>query len=72
VIGGFAGAVLALSLGSVWMGILSGIIGAVAGTLGGAAMRTKLAAAFGRDLPAALIEDAIAIAASWLIVSHIH
>jgi uncharacterized membrane protein len=34
----------------------------VAGTLGGAAVRGKLAAAFGRDLPAALLEDVAAIA----------
>jgi uncharacterized membrane protein len=70
VIGGFAGAVLGASLGSVWMGILPGMIGAVAGTIGGYAMRVKLAAMFGRDLPAALLEDAIAIVACWLIVSH--
>jgi uncharacterized membrane protein len=68
-VGGFAGAALGMSAGSPWLGILPGIAGAVAGTLGGAAMRAKLAAAFGRDLPAALLEDAIAIVASYLIVS---
>jgi len=43
-------------------GLIAGALGAVAGTLGGAAVRGKLAAAFGRDLPAALLEDAAAIA----------
>ena len=43
-------------------------VGAVVGTLGGAAARGKLAEAFGRDLPAALLEDAIAIGGAWLIV----
>jgi uncharacterized membrane protein len=33
----------------------------VVGTLGGAAIRANLARAFVRDLPAALVEDAVAI-----------
>lgn len=44
--------------------IVAGIVGAVIGTLGGAAARAKLAAAFGKDLPAALIEDVVGIALS--------
>lgn len=48
-------------------GIL-GIAGAVAGTLGGRAARGALAVRFGRDRPAALIEDAVAIVAAVLIV----
>ena len=40
---------------SVWS---LGAAGAVAGTLGGAALRGRMAAAFGSDRPAALIEDA--------------
>jgi uncharacterized membrane protein len=43
------------------LGAVAGIVGAVVGTLGGAAVRGKLAAAFGRDMPAALIEDCMAI-----------
>jgi uncharacterized membrane protein len=37
-------------------------VGAVIGTLGGAAARGALARAFGNDHPAAFLEDAIAIA----------
>jgi uncharacterized membrane protein len=70
VVGGFSGAAIGASLGSLWMGVLPGIIGAVAGTLGGYSCRAKLAVACRKDLPAALIEDAIAIIASYLIVSH--
>jgi uncharacterized membrane protein len=44
------------------------MVGAVAGTLGGYAARAKLAALFGRDLPAALIEDVSAIALLCLLV----
>ena len=72
VVGGFAGAALGMSAGSVWFGIATGMVGAVAGTLAGAAARAKLATVFGRDLPAALLEDVVAIVASYLIVSHAH
>lgn len=49
-------------------GVLAGIVGAVIGTLGGRAARARMAAAFGRDRPAALIEDAVAILGALLIV----
>ena len=49
-------------------GALAGLIGAVIGTLGGAELRSRLAAHFGRDQPAAFIEDAIAIVGAALIV----
>jgi len=45
-----------------------GVAGAVAGTFGGAAARGRLAAMFGRDLPAALTEDVVAVAGAALIV----
>jgi len=51
------------------MGLLAGAVGAVAGTLGGAAARARLAAAFKSDRPAALIEDAVAIVGGLLIVA---
>jgi len=41
--------------------LVAGIIGAVAGTFGGAKARGLLAKTFGRDLPAALLEDAVAL-----------
>jgi uncharacterized membrane protein len=50
------------------IGIVAGILGAVAGTLGGYEFRARLAKAFGKDTPAALIEDVIAIAGAILIV----
>jgi uncharacterized membrane protein len=71
VFGAFSGAAIGLGLGSVWTGMVCGAIGAVIGTLGGAAVRGALAAAFGKDLPAALLEDAVAIVGSYLIVTHI-
>jgi uncharacterized membrane protein len=49
-----------------WAGLVAG---AIAGTLGGYEFRTRLAATTGgRDLPIALLEDAIAIGGRILIV----
>jgi uncharacterized membrane protein len=71
VMGGFSGAAIGAGFGSLGVGLVCGAIGAVAGTLGGAAFRGWLAGLFGKDLPAGLLEDAIAIVGSYLIVSHI-
>jgi len=71
IMGSLAGAAIGAGLGSLWVGLVCGAIGAVVGTLGGATVRGKLAAAFGKDLPAALIEDAVAIVGSYLIVTHL-
>jgi uncharacterized membrane protein len=67
--GGFSGAVLGPSGDSLWLGLLLGVVGAVIGTLGGAAFRARLAAAFGKDLPAATTEDAVAIIGAFLIIA---
>lgn len=67
--GALSGAAIGASADLLAAGAVAGIVGAVIGTLGGAAFRARLAAAFGRDLPAALIEDAIAIGGAFLIVS---
>ncbi len=66
--GALCGAALGFAAGSWIGGMGAGLIGAVIGTLGGAAARARLAQTFGRDLPAALIEDAIAIAGALLVV----
>lgn len=59
--GGLSGAAVGAAAGALWAGLVAGAIGAVVGTFGGAAGRARLAAAFGRDMPAAFIEDAVAI-----------
>jgi uncharacterized membrane protein len=66
--GGLSGAAIGFAADNWVIGGVLGVIGAVLGTLGGSAVRARLAATFGRDLPAALIEDAVAIAAAVLIV----
>ena len=50
------------------VGAVLGAVGAVIGTLGGAKARGALAEKFGKDLPAALIEDAVALGGAALIV----
>lgn len=66
VTGALAGAAVAAPTDATLLGGIASVVGAVIGTLGGRAFRARLAAAFGRDLPAALIEDAIAIAVAVL------
>lgn len=67
--GALSGAVLGAAVGSLALGAIAGIVGAVIGTFGGAAARARLASSFGRDLPAALIEDAVAVGGALLIVA---
>jgi uncharacterized membrane protein len=68
VTGAISGAVIGATGEVLAGGLVAGAIGAVLGTLGGAAFRGRMAKAFGNDLPAALIEDAIAIIGGVLIV----
>ncbi|CZT36679.1 DUF4126 family protein [Rhizobium sp. 9140] len=69
VIGALCGAVIGTPSGGWLVCLIAGLLGAIAGTLGGAALRGRLAASFGRDPPAAFIEDAIAIIGAFLIMS---
>jgi uncharacterized membrane protein len=63
VMGALSGAAIGASRGggALAAGLVLGALGAVAGTLGGYELRARLGRAIGRDLPAAFIEDAIAI-----------
>ena len=61
VTGSLSGATIGAAQNSLVVGLVLGAVGAVVGTFAGAAARGKLAAMFGRDLPAALVEDVIAV-----------
>jgi len=67
--GAAIGAAAGTLAGGLVAGVIGAVIGAVIGTLGGAEARARLARAFGRDVPAALIEDAVAIVGAYLIVA---
>jgi uncharacterized membrane protein len=67
--GGLSGGAIGAAYGQLPAGVVAGVIGAVIGTLGGRTFRARLAASFGNDRPAALIEDAVAIGGAFLIMS---
>lgn len=67
--GGVCGGALGIAHGAFGIGIALGVVGAILGTLGGSVVRAKMAAAFGKDRPAAFIEDAVAIVGSLVVVA---
>lgn len=70
VMGALCGSALGAPSDAIIGGALAGVAGAIAGTLGGYEFRVRLVRATGgKDLPIALLEDAIAIAGAFLIVS---
>jgi uncharacterized membrane protein len=69
--GAVCGAAFGIVGGSVIGGIAAGVAGAVAGTLVGSELRSRLARAVGRDLPVALLEDAVAIGGAICIVTSV-
>jgi uncharacterized membrane protein len=66
--GALCGAAIGAPAGVLLAGLVCGVVGAVLGTYIGAAVRATLARAFGRDLPAALLEDLVAIGGAFLLV----
>jgi uncharacterized membrane protein len=66
--GALCGATVGASA-SITGGAIAGIAGAFIGTFGGRALRGTLARAFGRDTPAAFLEDALAIGVALLIIA---
>ena len=68
--GALVGLVVGLPSGNWIAGLIIGIIGAVIGTLGGYEARKWVAGLIGRDLPAGLLEDFIAVViALWAVSS---
>jgi uncharacterized membrane protein len=70
IMGGFSGAVIGTPFGHPWTALGAGVVGAVLGTLGGFQARRRLVAATGgKDLPIALLEDAVAILGGFAILA---
>lgn len=69
IMGGLAGAVLGAWPHWTFTALGSGVIGAVLGTLGGYQARNRLAAVTGKDLPIALLEDAVAVVGGFAITA---
>jgi uncharacterized membrane protein len=66
--GAVSGAAIGAHGGMLFTGAVAGAVGAVIGTLGGAAARARLAAGFGKDRPAAFLEDAVAVLGAALVI----
>jgi uncharacterized membrane protein len=69
VMGALCGAAIGAAGHALAAGLVLGAVGAVVGTLGGYEFRARLARAAGRDLPIALLEDAVAIALAFWVVT---
>jgi uncharacterized membrane protein len=67
--GALCGAAVGTAAGSWIGGAVAGVVGAVIGTLGGRAARRSLASRLGRDRPAAITEDLVAIGGALLIAA---
>ena len=68
-LGALCGVAVGLPTQHWLLGLVAGVVGSVAGTLGGARARALGARLFGRDLPAALVEDAAAIGIAVIAVA---
>jgi uncharacterized membrane protein len=68
VTGSLAGAAIGASNHLLIPGLLVGALGSVIGTLGGARARAAAANLFGKDLPAALLEDAVGLGLALFVV----
>jgi uncharacterized membrane protein len=70
VTGALSGAAVGAASQSPLVGLAGGLIGSLIGTLGGYEFRVRLVKAIGgKDLPIALLEDALAVGGALLIVS---
>ena len=69
--GALCGAALGATADALLVGLGLGVLGAVVGTLGGYRFRVSLARAAGKDLPIALLEDAIAVLGGLIIASNV-
>jgi uncharacterized membrane protein len=71
-LGALCGAALGAAGQALVAGCVAGAVGAVAGTLGGYEFRSRLVRATGgKDLPIALLEDAIAIVLAFFVVTRL-
>ncbi len=67
--GGFAGAVVGTAWSFTYGALGAGVVGAVVGTMVGYHARARLSGSLGRDLPAALIEDVVAVGGGFALAA---
>jgi uncharacterized membrane protein len=72
IMGALCGAAIGLSGDSLITGVVAGVVGSIVGTLGGYEFRSGLVKATGgKDLPIALLEDALAVCGAAVVVSQL-
>jgi uncharacterized membrane protein len=69
--GAMCGAAFGTIRDGLVVGAIAGVVGAVVGTLGGYEVRRGLARFLGKDLPAALLEDAVAIGGAVFLMTRL-
>ena len=70
--GALCGAAIGASREALLGGMAAGVLGSVAGTLGGYEFRARLVKAIGgNDLPIALLEDVIAIGGAYFVIHQV-
>ena len=67
--GGFVGAVVGTAWAFTWSALGAGVVGAVLGTVAGYQARGRLSGKLGRDLPAALLEDVVAVGGGFALAA---
>lgn len=67
--GGFVGAVVGTVWAVTYSALGAGVVGAVLGTMLGYQARARLSGSFGRDLPAALLEDVVAVGGGFALAA---
>ena len=67
--GGFAGALVGTVWAVTYSALGAGLVGAVLGTMLGYQARARLSGSFGRDLPAALLEDVVAVGGGFALAA---
>lgn len=67
--GGFAGALVGTVWGFTYTAVGAGVLGAVVGTMVGYQARARLSGSLSRDLPAALIEDIVAVGGGFALAA---
>jgi uncharacterized membrane protein len=67
--GALCGAAFGAIRDEMHLATIAGVAGALVGMFGGYELRVRLARAIGKDLPAALLEDAIAIGGALFLVT---
>jgi uncharacterized membrane protein len=69
--GAMCGGAMGVAGDALVPGAIAGVVGALVGTFGGYEVRVRAARFFGKDLPAALIEDVVAVGGAIFLITRL-